>query len=408
MPDIVHRTLACGLDLLVEPMPGVSSAAMTWKFPAGAAGDPASRLGESALLNEYTARGAGGLTSRQHSDALDRVGVERSSSVGVHHLTLAATMLGSNVPAALPLFAAVARDPMLPADALEAVKSLCVQAIESIKDDPQHEAMIRLRERHVPAPFNRHGYGEIDHINAMTIDDVRRAWKQRCVPRGTIVALAGAVDADQIAAILDGSLTGWTGACPEPGESAPAQRGIHHIEQPSAQVHIGIACDAPREADENAMLERLAVAVLSGGMSGRLFTEVREKRSLCYSVGASYGAERERGVLTIYSGTTPERAQETLDVCLAEMKRLEQGVTIEEFKRAVVGLKSRLVMQGESTGARASAIARDFHRLGRARTLDEIARAVDALTLESLNAYLSRRAFGPFTVVAVGPTALRA
>ncbi|MCZ6492483.1 MAG: insulinase family protein, partial [Planctomycetota bacterium] len=185
-------------------------------------------------------------------------------------------------------------------------------------------------------------------------------------------------------------------------EQRPPLRGRAYIKQDTAQVHIGLGYDAPREADPRSMLERLAVGVLSGGTSARLFTEVRQKRSLCYSVGASFHAGRDSGLVALYVGTTPERADETLEVCLAEIERLQQGVREEELKRAVAGLKSHLIMRGESTPARAVAIGHDQFRLGRARSLDELAREVDAVTIDQLNAYLQSRVFGEFTVASIG------
>jgi predicted Zn-dependent peptidase len=167
-----------------------------------------------------------------------------------------------------------------------------------------------------------------------------------------------------------------------------------------------LAYDAPPERDKHSMTERLAIAVLSGSTSGRLFTEVRQKRSLCYSVGASYRAGRDTGMVSLYAGTTPERAQETLDVCREEIERIKSGVTHAEFNRAVVGLKSHQIMQGESTPARAAALVYDQFRLGRARTLEEVAAVIDSITIEQLNQYIASRQFGEFTVVSIGPAKL--
>ena len=161
-----------------------------------------------------------------------------------------------------------------------------------------------------------------------------------------------------------------------------------------------------RHRDPHSMLERLAVGVLSGGTSARLFTEVRQKRSLCYSVGASYSAGRDTGMVSLYAGTTPQRAQETLDVCAAEVEHLRDGVAADEFARAQVGLKSHLIMQGESSAARAAAIGSDRFRIGRARTLDELALAIESITLDQLNDYLGQREFGTATVASIGPVEL--
>src|SRR5205823_219714 len=103
-----------------------------------------------------------------------------------------------------------------------------------------------------------------------------------------------------------------------------------------------------------------AVNVLSGGMSARLFTEIREKRGLCYAVWATYQTFKDRASILCYAGTTNERAQETLDVTLAELKRLQEGVESEEVERVQAGLKSSLIMQEESTSSRAGSVALGF------------------------------------------------
>ncbi len=406
MAAITTTQLQCGATLVVEPIPSMASAALSWLLPLGSAADPPDGDGQAALLSELIFRGAGDLDSRGHSDALDRAGLQRSSQVLTHHLRLAATMVGDRLGDALPLLAAMITAPALPAAALDPVRSLCLQSLEGLDDDPQHVVMLRLRERHQPAPFNRHGYGERSVLEGASIEDLRSAWSRRCRPASSILAVAGAVDPVDLARRLDAVLTGWSGRHEEPVEQGPSSRGRVHVSRDTAQMHIGLAYDAPRESDEHSMLERLAVGVLSGGTSARLFTEVRQKRSLCYSVGASYHAGRDRGVVSLYAGTTPQRAQETLDVCTAEIERMREGVEPPEFDRAVIGLKSHLIMQGESTGARAAAIGSDQFRIGRARSLDEIATAVDAITIDDLDRYLASRVFGEFTVASIGPVEL--
>lgn len=403
MSGITTRTLACGATLLIEEIPGVSSAAVTWLVPVGSATDPADLDGAAALLAELLFRGAGSMSSREHSDALDRLGARRSSSVGSHHLRLGAVCLGDRVDAVLDLVGMMVLHPTLGDDAVPAVRSLCLQALRALDDDPQHLVMLRLNEQHSPAPFNRHGMGEERALEEATAERLRQRWRERCRPVGSIISLAGNVDARRTGEHLERLLADWRGAAPDPAESAPPQRGHRHIHQDTSQVHIGLAWDAPPEPDGWSMAERLAVRVLSADSSARLFTEVRQKRSLCYSVGASYGAGRDRGMVSLYAGTTPERAQETLDVCAQEVRRLGAGVSAEELARAATGLKAALVMQGESTSARASAMANDFFRLGRARTLEEIAAQVDSVDLRRLNQYLRERPIGPFTVTSVGP-----
>ncbi len=143
-------------------------------------------------------------------------------------------------------------------------------------------------------------------------------------------------------------------------------------------------------------------------MGSRLFTEVREKRGLCYAVYAGYVGQRDYGAVLSYAGTTtPTRAQDTLDVLRGEHERMREGVEDDEFDRAVIGMKSRLVMQGESTAARARAVVTDQFIYGRPRSLDEQTKEIDGVTEEALRRYAAEHPPGPMTIVTIGPKALR-
>ena len=144
------------------------------------------------------------------------------------------------------------------------------------------------------------------------------------------------------------------------------------------------------------------MAVLSGGMSGRLFTEVREKRGLCYHVSASHHVLKSRGTVICYAGTTSERAQQTLEVTLAELKRLAEGISQAELDRAKIGLKANLIMQGESTAARSASAAGDFYHLGRVRSLDEISAAIDAVSVSEVLKHLREFPAANFTILTLG------
>lgn len=411
MEDIQVRTLRCGMTLIVEHMSGVRSAAATWLLPAGSATDPADRQGRSTLWAELLMRGAGERDSRKHADAVDRLGASRSCDLGTLTMRVAAAMLGDRVREVLPLLADMVLRPRMDEAALAPTKDLAIQAIESLKDDPQERAMLLARLRHHPEPINRSGLGTIEGIHACTRQELLAGWHQLARPGRSVIALAGDVDADEVQPVLERLLEEWGGDTPEPAIGPTPQRGYAHEEDPSTQVQIVIACDAPSEKSPESVLEKLAVSVLSGGMSGRLFSELREKRGLCYSVSAGYRGDRDYGVVTAYVGTTPERAQESLDVLLAELRRIttpQGGVTQEEFDRARVGMKSGLVFSGESSAARAGALAVDYRRLGRPRSLDEVALQIDAVTLDQLNAHLGKRELGRVTIQTLGPAALRA
>lgn len=409
MSRITTTTLACGMPLIVERIPGMRSVGLTWLVPAGSSRDPEDRQGISAMWSELLHRGAAGRSSREQADDFDRLGVGRNANVETFHMGIGATMLGSNLGAALPLIVDMVRRPNMDAASVEPARDLCLQSIEGLADDPQERVMVLLRRNHAPPPLNRPSIGTTEGIEAVRASELLPEWNRRAVPGGSVMALAGDVDAGRAAEALNRLLDGWSGSASEVVWTGEAPRGYYHEPDETNQVHIALGHDAPAEPDADCWPERIVTAVLSGGMSGRLFTEVREKRSLCYSVYASYGADAKYGRTVAYVGTTPERAQESLDVLLGELGRIntpEGRVTEGEFQRAAMGMKSRLVMSGESTGARAGALARDWHKLGRPRSLEELTASIDALRLEDVNAYLSRRSLGRTTIATIGPAAL--
>jgi predicted Zn-dependent peptidase len=186
----------------------------------------------------------------------------------------------------------------------------------------------------------------------------------------------------------------------------PPPGPFHHEPQESEQTHIGFAYPSVPETDHDYYIVRIIIEVLCGGMSGRLFSEVREKRGLCYHVSAYYSSLKNRGSILGYAGSSNDRAQATLDCIFDELNRLQEGITPDELERARIGLKASTIMQGESTSARASALAHDWFMRGRIRTLEEVKDAIDSVTLDQVNAYLRAHRPGPFTVVTVGPKEL--
>ena len=410
--DLTMHTLSCGMRLALERNAAVRSVGIAWSLPVGSAGDPEGPAGEgeSTLLSELITRGAGDLDSKSFSEALDRIGAQRTCGTNAYHTLVTMTVLGSRIEPALDLLCAMVRDPRLDADALEPARSLALQSLASLADDPSHLVMLKLAGIALPPPFNRTSFGHVDGLKALTIEGLRAAWTRRCVPRGAILGIAGAIEPQRIIDQLERRLAGWSGDFVEPAPTAPPARGIVHVPQQSAQTHIGLAIDAPHECDPQSLVHRLAVKIIGGGMSSRLFTEVREKRGLCYSVGMSYAAGRDRGISQVYAGSTPERAERTLECIRTELSRASKGVSVEEFAGAIVGLKSRLVMQGESSLARASAISGDVFRIGRPRPLSEVAAEADCISREALNEHMAQ-AFGAdrlskASLAVVGPAAL--
>lgn len=407
MPDIHSRNLSSALSVIVEKTSGARSCGVSWLLPAGAGRDEPTLFGRAAVTSELLLRGAADLDSRAQADAFDLLGASRSADAGVRFMGVTASMLGDRLTEALPLLADMIRRPRFDESSIPPAKELAVQSIEALADEPQRRAVLGARARHFADPFSRSGLGTKEGIAALTRESIVAGWQRDAVPGGSILAIAGAVDPDAVFDAVERVTEGWSGTTTELAPAGDPPRGYAHEHDDGAQVQIILVHDAPPEPDPRSMLERIVVGVLSGGMSARLFTEVREKRGLCYAVHASYRAERDYGAVTASVGTTPQRAQESLDVLVAELHRINAGgIEPDEFDRTVTRIKSSLVFAGESTAARAGALANDQHKLGRPRSLDEIAAEVDAVSLDQVNAYLRTRSLGRVTIQTVGPAEL--
>ena len=406
--SLIHQTkLDNGLTVVAEPIAGVQSLGMTLLLPAGLASQPENQLGVAPVLAEMLCRGAGNLDARQHSDALDLLGIQRSTDAQTRFFRLSATMIADKAAEAFPLLLDMVRRPKLEKQALDPSVDLALQAIDSLADEPQRRAMLELRQKHYPGPIGRSPLGERAHLESLTAEQVRQYWADTFRPQGSILAVAGRFDWSTLLAQIEELLGDWQGQASPAVSEGDGPGGYSHESAESTQVHIALAYPAVAETDQRRMLQQTAVAALSGGMSGRLFTEVREKRGLVYSVYASYAGQKDRGDVLAYAGTTAPRAQETLDVLTAELKRLAEGITQSEFDRAIVGMKSGLVMQGESTSARASSIATDVYLFGQPRSLDQITAEVEQVTLDGLNKFLAEHPPGEMTIVTLGPDPLK-
>lgn len=395
-----------GLVLLAEPMSYVRTASFNFLIPAGYAYDPANYPGTSNLLSGIISRGAGPFDNKELMLEMDALGLDREESVGVLHTRVWGATLSRNLLPSLELYSHVVLRPHLPEAELEPVQALAIQDIEGLEDDPKGKAMLELRRLHLPAPLGNDRRGTIAGIEATTVDVLKQFHRQHFRPNATIISVAGNIEWKPLVDKIGELFGDWVPLPETKLNFTTPIKGKNHLVKETQQTQIGIAFDSIPVTDKNYYNAMGAVNVLSGGMSSRLFTEVREKRGLCYSVWASYQGMKDRGTVLAYAGTTNERAQETLDQTLIELRRIEEGIEADEVQRVQAGLKSSLIMQEESTSARAGAIASDWYYYGRVRSLDEVQAEVNAMTAEKIVNYCKEHPLKDGTVVTMGPKAL--
>ena len=403
MEKLDKHILKNGMVILGEPMESVGSAAFGFMLPAGASQSPDGCCGASSVITDWIFRGAGDRDNRELGDALDGLGLHRCSSVGSSHMTMGATLEASNLAEAIDLYTDVILRATLEREQFELAKQLAIDDVIGLDDDPRQKVMLKVRERFYPQPLGRSTLGELDELKALTSEKAQQIISDNFSVSQTVFAIAGKYDFAAVVAQLENLFGNEQVKAIEPIKIGASLGKYTHLHNDGAQVHIGLMTETVRPVDEDYYNARIAVSVLSGGMSARLFTEVREKRGLCYAIGARYSALKEAAGITCYAGTTPEKSQETLDVIMAEFNRLSDGVSKEEVARAKVGLKSALIMQSESSASRAGSVGSDYYILGKVRSLDEIKQKIDETSVESVLGFLQKNKFKDFTVVTIGP-----
>jgi len=392
-----------GMVLLGEPMEAVESVAFGFTLPGGAARLPDGCCGAGSVIIDWIFRGAGDRNSRKLGDALDGLGLHRASSVGSSHIGVGAALENENLSQALDLYADIILEPHLKEDQFELAKQLAIDGVYALDDDPRQKVMLKLREKFYPSPLGRSTLGNIDELTALTAKSTKAIIKDKFNLSETIFAVAGKYDFDAVARQMENLFETGKKKPLEPVTFGAKGGEYTHLNNEGAQVHIGLMTETIKPTDEDYYNAMVAVSVLSGGMSARLFTEVREKRGLCYAIGARYNGLKDAAGIMCYAGTTPENGQETLDVIIGEFNRLSEGISEEEIQRAKVGLKSSLIMQSESSSSRAGGIAGDYYMFGRVRSLDEIKSKVEATSVDSVLGFLRNNKIKDFTVVTIGP-----
>jgi predicted Zn-dependent peptidase len=399
---LFSATLDNGIVLLGEELPGLESVSIAFHTPAGGIHDPSGRCGLAALSGEMMLRGAGDRTSRQIVEDLEAAGVQWASAVSTSHSSFSGAMVARQLPAALPIYADILQRPLLAEDDLENARQMVLQTLAGTEDDPAHRAILALRQIHYPSPWGMPSEGLTADVERIAIGEIRDFVSANVRPCGTIIAIAGRIDWDDFVPRMERLFGDWSTGAAAPIATGPRGPRVRHVMHDSQQTHIAVAWSAPPYRADESYEATAALAILGGGSSSRLFSEVRERRGLCYSVSAGYQTLRDCAAAICYSGTSAARAQETLDVMLAEILRLPGTLEPAELDRVKARAKSSLVMQQESSAARAGGIARQWYHLGKVRTLGEELARYDRLSIDSIEAWLTANPIRDLSVVSLG------
>ena len=400
-------TLPNGLVLIVDEMPYVSSVAYDVLIPGGIVQDEEKTLGASLMLSELTARGAGDYNSQELLERFDDLGITHSESTGKVTFSYKGKLLADKLPEALELVSAMILKPHFPEDEFESVRNIFIQDIRSLEDDPARKAMVLLTNRYFPKPYNRTTLGTIEGLNATDRGVITALWERLYRPKGSIISIAGNITFAEAEKLVLKYFSNWEGqAVEKPKFDTLSHPKYEHIESDSAQLQITLAYPSVTFDAPLYYPAKVTLGVLSGGMFGRLFVEVREKLGLCYTVYASHSSSMENGTVTAYAGTMPERADKTLEVMLREMRNVEGTVTEEELERAKANYLAGCIIGEESTVGRASANSCDWWYIQRVRSLEEIKEKINSVSLSDVDEFCRQYPLRDYMILTLGPRRL--
>jgi predicted Zn-dependent peptidase len=408
----IRRTqLDSGLRIVTESLPGLRSVAVGYWVGTGSRDEPDALSGASHFLEHLLFKG----TERRHAadiaEAVESVGGDMNAFTGQEVTAFYMRMPDRHLATALDIMSDIVWSPALRTDEVESERQVILEEIKMRDDAPDdlvHEVFAgALFPGH---PLGREVAGSDATIEAMTRDQIAAYHSLHYRPGNVVVAVAGNVEHDDVVAQVEAALPGGDRDRPardERGGAAPPEP-FAPLNQPNEQAHVVLGTRALRRDDPDRYALAVLDQVLGGGMSSRLFQEVREKRGLAYSVYSYRAAFQETGALAVYAGTAPERVEETLELVNAELDRLvdDGGVTEKELNSAKGHLTGSLALSLESSSSRMHRIGRSELTMGEIPSLDDVVAAVEAVTPDDVARVIDRvLGSSERTLAAVGPVA---
>jgi predicted Zn-dependent peptidase len=406
--EFCHLDLANGVEFAAELLPQRQTVAICCRLLTGLADEPPELTGINGIVERTLSKGTRRFDGRGLADAFDALGASWSSASGRQSTLVRVVCLPEFTLAALDLVGEMVCHPTFPDDACRVAIDLAQQELRRMEDEPD-ELLRALIQRLTLGPvLGRHPGGEPETLGRLTPDLVRAHW-QRCYHAGRMqIAAAGPVVPERLAAHIEQTFAGLgsserAGRAPAAVEFQPQRV---HRQKELEQQYIGITLPGLAREDPGFVVEQVALRVLSGGMSGRLFTEVREKLGLVYWVGAWHEQPRGHGVIHLGASTTPERCHQTFEKLLTELARLAEDLTAEEVTRARDGLIAHYETESDLTRARAGGLSDDLFHHGRPIGLGPKLAAIRAVTREHVADYAGRLPRDRLCVATLGPRAV--
>lgn len=379
--------LPSGLTVVTDAIPHLETASLGVWVGAGCRDERPDEHGISHLLEHMAFKGTTRRTARQIAEEIEAVGGDLNAATSVETTAYYARVLRSDVGLALDVLADILADPTFNPDELAREKNVIVQEIGASEDSPDDVVFDHLQSQAFPGqPIGRAILGTRESVSSFDAARLRAYLARNYRGPDMVVAASGAVDHGMIVAEVERLFASFIGSrAPEP-EPARFVGGAHIETRDLEQVHIAFALEGVPQRDPNLFSLQVFTNIVGGGMSSRLFQEVREKRGLCYSIYNFHMAYADTGFYGLYAGTDAADVPELIRVAIGELNNAAQTVTEAEVNRAKAQMKAGLLMALESSSARTEQLARQIIAYGRPIPLSELVEKIEAVTVETARA----------------------
>lgn len=377
--------LPSGLTVVTDSMPHLETAALGVWAGVGGRDEKANEHGISHLLEHMAFKGTKTRSSRQIVEEIEAVGGDLNAATSTETTAYYARVLKADVPLGLEVLSDILANPTFEPEELEREKSVIVQEIGAAQDTPDDVVFEHLNELCYPdQPMGRSLLGTAKTLKGFDRDMLQSYLTMHYRGPDMVIAAAGAVNHRQVVEQAHKHFASFEGSAgPKPQAASFGKGGSKVVHRDLEQAHLTLALEGLPQAHPELFSLQVFTNVLGGGMSSRLFQEVREKRGLCYSIYSFHAPYSDTGFFGLYTGTDPNDAPEMMEVIVDVVRESVETLTEAEIARAKAQMKAGLLMALESCSSRAEQLARHMLAYGRPLTAEELIKRIDEVSVES-------------------------
>jgi len=403
--SVTRSTLSNGLTVVSHTMPEVETVSLGIWIGAGSRSEQLTEHGVAHFLEHMAFKGTKRRSARQIVEEIEAVGGDLNAATSVDSTGYYARVLPKDMPLALDILSDIILEPRFDGAELARERDVILQEIAASSDSPDDIVYDFISEAAFPdQPVGRTILGTAQSVVGFKRDHLGAYLTTHYHAPNMVLAAAGAVDHNALVAEAERRLAGLS---PE-GTPVPQQAvyagGRRHSAKPFEQTHLMIALEAPAYHQPEYFKSQILAGALGGGMSSRLFQEVRERRGLCYSVYAFSSGLTDSGMFVVHAAGAPEKAHELFSVIRDELERAAaDGFDQAELARVKAQMKMGLLAALESSSARAEQLARHILFRGRVLPTSELVERIEAVETADLQALLQKVLGTPLSLATVGP-----